>query len=505
MLLLKSLLIFAVVGFPIVLASGAGVRLLVLFAVTALAAGAVMYISGLHIVLPALMLSVFFVFGCLLTGFAGGHFARTLAGAAMFVVALIAALPVLLLSVSITFPDTEGDHDVGARTFLLIDGTRGESWDTVDEMPRRFLVRAWYPADVGDEPVLQRASEEERRVNTLFGPAGVNPLVLLSESLDRVSTHAHDGPKVKNGAYPLLIFSHGYSGSVFSNAMLMEQLASQGYIVVSISHPGESAAMVLPDGTQVPKSPMVAEMFAEHATTGLMDAFFLPDVDRYDWGLQKFEPIEMVSGRLPVWAKDFSSVLDALQSDEHGPDVDELIGAMDFEHIGFLGMSAGGGSSTLACHEDRRCDAVVSLDGGIGVPAMRNTKIRVPALVMDGGYPSRLGGQDLYFELHAAFGSSPDVLRVTFPANGHADFTDAALSLSALGKAVLPPVLLVHGPVDGHATLLAQSRLTTAFFNQYLKDGDPQHLDSVVDAEPLVIRVDPEPMRRWVGSGERRR
>ena len=43
-------------------------------------------------------------------------------------------------------------------------------------------------------------------------------------------------PNQSNGPYPLIIVSHGYTGSRLMFTYLTENLASKGYVVVSIDH-----------------------------------------------------------------------------------------------------------------------------------------------------------------------------------------------------------------------------------------------------------------------------
>jgi len=47
-------------------------------------------------------------------------------------------------------------------------------------------------------------------------------------------------PKETAGTYPLLFFSHGTFGIKDSNNSAFEELASHGYVVCSVDHPGHS-------------------------------------------------------------------------------------------------------------------------------------------------------------------------------------------------------------------------------------------------------------------------
>lgn len=57
-------------------------------------------------------------------------------------------------------------------------------------------------------------------------------------------------PKNADGTYPLLVFSHGAYGIKSSNASTYNELASHGYVVVSIDHPYHSFYTASDDGTK---------------------------------------------------------------------------------------------------------------------------------------------------------------------------------------------------------------------------------------------------------------
>jgi hypothetical protein len=44
------------------------------------------------------------------------------------------------------------------------------------------------------------------------------------------------------------MFSHGYGGVIMQNTVLMEELASHGYVVFSIAHPYEAVVTAFPNG-----------------------------------------------------------------------------------------------------------------------------------------------------------------------------------------------------------------------------------------------------------------
>lgn len=128
---------------------------------------------------------------------------------------------------------SRGKYAVGVRTMtfthknqLDVIGSEGGKIKTYD---RIIKVEIWYPvkndgkkAFIEYEDVLGIANDPKRPVKT-FTFSG------------RASRDAQ--PEISEGPYPLIIISHGYLGSRLLFTYLTENLASKGYVVVSIDHP----------------------------------------------------------------------------------------------------------------------------------------------------------------------------------------------------------------------------------------------------------------------------
>jgi len=120
-----------------------------------------------------------------------------------------------------------GTHTVGVRTITVTDRNRPDIVRTKpgEETARRdrsLTLEVWYPAQATRAPSLgeYRAIMRDPTVTvTLVGRA-----------------QRDAPPLVGDAPFPLLIISHGYPGNRFLLSHLGENLASKGYIVVSIDH-----------------------------------------------------------------------------------------------------------------------------------------------------------------------------------------------------------------------------------------------------------------------------
>lgn len=111
-------------------------------------------------------------------------------------------------------PDTSGLFGVGHSTFTAIDSIRSN---------RMLAVEVWYPVDAQDRQKAPLTSYPLAAGIGLESAIAVDNLP-VSARQDQV----------------LLVFSHGYGGINTASIVLMETLASHGFIVVSPEHTGNS-------------------------------------------------------------------------------------------------------------------------------------------------------------------------------------------------------------------------------------------------------------------------
>ncbi len=126
-----------------------------------------------------------------------------------------------------------GEHKIGVRTMELVNKNQVDvlkSKGGVEAMYDRPLkVEIWYPADV---------AEDVKEMVTYDHVLG-----MLNDPKRPLTPYQFNGrairdakPKTANGAFPLIIVSHGYVGSRYLMTYLTENLASKGYVVIAIDH-----------------------------------------------------------------------------------------------------------------------------------------------------------------------------------------------------------------------------------------------------------------------------
>jgi predicted dienelactone hydrolase len=158
------------------------------------------------------------------------------------------ALPILFPH--LWLPEPSGPYSVGTRNLYLIDTDRPETFTPDPNDHREVCARVWYPAEspAGRKSVSYVENAKERgRILTRHTPF---PSFIFYH-LSLVETHSYRDTEILKGQqrFPIVIFSHAYWGGILQNTVLMEELASHGYVAVSIGHAYETPYFIEMDGT----------------------------------------------------------------------------------------------------------------------------------------------------------------------------------------------------------------------------------------------------------------
>ncbi|UHA74246.1 DPP IV N-terminal domain-containing protein [Paenibacillus sp. 481] len=253
----------------------------------------------------------------------------------------------------ITLKEPTGAYQVGTETYYWIDTLRADTFSEDSADNRELMVQVWYPTH--DNVSLERqvySDHPELFAESYADYIGL-PAAILTK-LAEVQTNSIPGAPIatEGQQYPVLIFSHGFGATMNSYTFLTEQLASEGYIVVSINHTYSAAFTLFPHGR-------VARMVKPELTN-------IPYMDQLN---------------VEVWVKDVQFILDQIEQ-LSGCSANPVFERMDMNRIGILGHSFGGATAAQALLQDTRLKAGLNMDGGFFGHPIPDAGIEQPFLYM---------------------------------------------------------------------------------------------------------------------------
>jgi pimeloyl-ACP methyl ester carboxylesterase len=323
---------------------------------------------------------------------------------------LVAGMPLRKL------PRPDGPYAVGAIGHALTDSSRPASL-TSDIPGRELRIKAWYPAS---ESVGAGQGKRERLWRALYGNANTPALMrILTRYFGWFNTHTHEDAALNQAVsdLPILIYNHGLISFVSENTLLMEHLASHGFIVIGIQHSQQFRE--LQDLNQAtPKD-------KRERDAGLLNRLKedLTAQERAEISLQIFRTGINTNRIVAARSADTAHVLDRLtEIVRQIPQSGDV--SINTQCAGLFGLSLGGAIATELSKTDPRVLAVVNLDGGIfGVHI--EEPVSVPYLMMSSA--GNEGGNDL-----ALKDSDEFIRKVTLPETAHTDCHDASLFVPML-------------------------------------------------------------------------
>lgn len=314
-------------------------------------------------------------------------------------------------------------HEVSSANFIMIDENREDPFEG-EGSNREVPVYAFYPADGGS----------------------VNE-------------------------YPLVIFSHGAFGYYASNMSSYTELASRGYVVLSIEHPHHS-------------------MYTKNSNGQIItvDSQFINDVMTVN---DVATPEEEIFAKSSEWVglriADENFVLDELSKAKKSSQVpanwylgkektDNILAILnmaDTNNIGLYGHSLGGASSVTVGRDRDEVKAVIDLDGtmlgeetGItnGIYEYKEEAYPKPLLNVTSESHFKQGQEAgvLYVNTYICE-NAVDATTIWFKGTAHMNFTDLPLFSPFLASN------LGVGPVDAQTCIIQLNNVVADYFDYYLK------------------------------------
>ena len=356
-------------------------------------------------------------------------------------------------------PAPSGSFGVGTFSLRITDSSRSTS----RHIPTRPLaIQVWYPAQPGTA---------DRQVR-YFTDAGLLDSMMQRQYLDLTPVDMQGWADVRLDArfkampaqpptrsgWPVLMFSHGLGVARAHYSALSQELASHGYVVLTIDHP--IGGFTLDPSGRV----------------------LTPGVDSLHYGTPNVLPFVVRD-----WATDAAFILRRMTANPQFLASEDISLVLDTARAGMLGHSIGGASALQACRSETLFTACADMDG-LPFGDVEQGGVGRPFLVLlsepDRGTrpPPRDSAEAVLREQFAQMGRERDSLFAAVSSNhpnvpsfvlklrgtGHMSFSDAPFQipslLSGVGATLTPERM--HQLISDHLL---------AFFDHYLR-GRPLRL-----------------------------
>jgi pimeloyl-ACP methyl ester carboxylesterase len=257
---------------------------------------------------------------------------------------------------------------------------------------------------------------------------------------------------------PVVIFSHGITGTRHLHQAMYEFLVSRGFIVVALDHSFDANLTIFPDG---------------HLADYRSDITGHPD------------SANVRTMQMNTRVADISFILDQLDKIQSGKIESQINAKIDLERIAVGGHSYGGSTATVVSQQDDRIKACFVLDSWIS-PIPQETiddGIHIPFLFMgrptwDGSdYPGNYPKLDSLM----AHSSNPKY-RLIIKGTKHLDYSDIPLFSPIIGY------VLDVGSNPADLTVSLINRLVHGFLVKHLLGESNNIFDNTIDND-LVYQI----------------
>ena len=354
-------------------------------------------------------------------------------------------------------PDPSGQYKIGTLTFVIQDEERLEWYTDDPEDKRRFAFTMWYPADEVDHKDVAKWIGHSEISKELAKGIGLPSFVLNQTSEILSNSYTFASFSNDQDTYPVVIISHGWGGFMSLHTDLAEELASRGYVVISIDHTYGSVATAFDDDIVYQN---------KNALPNRSEDTFLDAANQLVY----------------TYAGDILKTLDYLEEENALNASSSFKGRLDLDHIGLMGHSTGGGADVAVALSDDRIKALIGLDAWvepIDEEEIRNG-LNIPAIFLRSAtWEEGLNNANLY-ELIL---KSDQARLYQIDGTTHSDFSMAYMFSPLTGT------IGYTGSLDKLYLVQMQKDIMNQFFDEHLKGMTNQDIDLSIYEELKMIEV----------------
>jgi len=267
-----------------------------------------------------------------------------------------------------SLPKPQGKFDVGRRDYSFVDKLRSDPVAGIADSCRLVAFQIWYPCKKTKNSLISYY----RNKKTIKYAAEFYNWPLFNNSYEQfLKTNSYENAAIlkKPKPYPVIIYNHGYSGFTAVHQVLFEELASNGFVVVSVGHPYESTLFILSGGDVLPfdKTNKIFTAVNKESYSSEVETVKNQIINAYNFrskliAYKKLIDISRQNNKSTrEWAKDSKFVLDELVKLNNNKLV--FNGMLNLNNTGVIGHSLGGATAGQLAISDKRVKAGINLDG----------------------------------------------------------------------------------------------------------------------------------------------
>ncbi|KJB88036.1 hypothetical protein AZ66_09715 [Paenibacillus sp. E194] len=370
-------------------------------------------------------------------------------------------------------PKPDGPEKVGTQTFHFTDQNRDEVLTEDQSDKRELMVQIWYPTENKNnnkrESLFPKDKEMFKKyVQTYADSLSLPDFVFDYWKYSRTNSYENVEILPSTSPYPLVLLSHGMATSKVLHASQAENLASHGFIVITIDHTYSTFATIFPNGS----------------VTGYKTKNTTID-DRKKVG--------------NIWTQDVEFVINQFEKLNSGAIESQFKGKIDLNNIGVMGHSFGGATAFNATYLDHRIKAGINMDGSLIEVENRDVINKPFMFIRSGSFKDWLvdfkNDKNSDNEIIKQLSDELNIMQNVIKHGGSTIYVEGTEHFNFTDLQFYSPLIKltgITGNMDGKRGSWIVNQYVLDFFNKHLKGTGGNLIQGPNDMYPEVKFIKPE-------------
>jgi dienelactone hydrolase len=249
-----------------------------------------------------------------------------------------------------TLPKPTGSYQVGTVNFDWIDYSRKDLLTSEPKDYRELMVQVWYPIDSGKGKKKETyIPATEKGIDKMISSVGLGKQFA---EINKINTQSYKNGLLssKKTKYPIVLFSHGNSQSRWNYQTITRELASHGFIVVSIEHTHFALGTEFNNGRYIPNDYVPS----------------LINLKKDDKDVNQ------------LWVKDIQFVISQLEKLNKTDKTLHFKNRLDLNKMAAIGHSLGGAAAARALQIEPKIKSAMDIDGSLIGLSGKTGKMKKP-------------------------------------------------------------------------------------------------------------------------------